>query len=531
MPPQVEEAEVPAATRKRGKRLIAVQGGEESREPARRFPTLAAMTASGSAPVGTDDDAEADDVGGDYAATEAMAESVASSRAETSSAELTAGMRVRAVAPPQAEAGAPAGTKKSRPLTALPFGRAIANASAAAGSVRPQRPRLLRGRPTARGLPPADTLLPAAGIHTAVAVVGALSGAVLLLARQPVGLWPLTLAIVAGIGGWLAASLAARSREGAVLALAATDVGLLVWLLALVGPRISLLFLIPGLALFALHLAGRPRPAGLVVAASVLAYAASAALSFGGLLQPMLTFTDASGAVCDGALACLGLLIFFRQALAVEARRRKAEALTAARSFELSAQRARNQALRQRIEADAERLHDALHNAVRGRPYDAPDADGPLSPLAEEVELAAARLAALQRDRDARRQMESAVRRLTRALERAWLGLPWEWPEPSGTELDEVVALLRSPNPRDTARARLDENSGLLPIPTLDLQHTPQAWVPPQPHPLAPLAEPHPLWSSGELRAVRPFDAGRRAQQSSLPWDEWDDWRTWDAEG
>lgn len=483
-----------------------------------------------------------DDTEGDYAATDADAEAVARSRPNLSvdtspEAKPHENAHVETANPPAAPPMAHA-TRQGRPLSVVPFMQAAATKRTAArqriaavSGDLPRPPRVLRAGPAGHGLPPADALLPAAGVHTAVAVVGALSGAVLLLARQPVGLWPLTLAIVAGIGGWLANSLAQRAREGAVIALAATDVGLLIWLLALVGPRISLLFLVPGLALFALHLAGRPRPAGIVVLISMVAYVACAALAYSGLLQPLFTFTDASGAVADGALACLGLLLFFRLALAAEARRHKAEALTAARSYELGAQRIRNQALRRRVEADAERLHDALHNAVRGRPHERVEAEGPLSPLAEEVELVTSRMAALQRDREARRQTESAIRRLTRTLERAWLGLPWEWPEPSGTELDEVIALLRSPNPRETARARLDESSGLLPIPTLDPQHVPSAWTPPQPHRLAPLAEPNPLWSSGELRATRPLANGQREHQSSLPWDEWDDWRRWDAEG
>lgn len=540
-PPRAEKAHL-AASRKGPPQKSAPPADDEASEPSRRFPTLATMAATAHAAGDTEGNSQGDGTEEDYAAADADANDVA-----RPSPNLNVDMSLDArpyvdtrpekasplAVPPMASA-----TRQSRPLSVVPFVRAAATKraaarerSAAASGDLPRPQRLLRSRPAAHGLPPADTLLPAAGIHTAVAVVGALSGAVLLLARQPVGLWPLTLAIVTGIGGWLANSLAQRSREGAVFALATTDVGVLIWLLALVGPRISLLFLVPGLALFALQLAGRPRPAGVVMVASVAAYVVCAALSYGGLLRPMLTFSDVTGAVFDGALACLGLLLFFRLALAAEARRHKAEALAAARSYELGAQRARNQALRRQVETDAERLHDALHDALRGRPHDPVEAEGPLSPLAEEVELIASRMAALQRDREARRQTESAIRRLTRVLERAWLGLPWEWPEPSGTELDEVVALLRSPNPRETARARLDENSGLLPIPTLDPQHVPPAWAPPQPHRLAPLAEPNPLWSSGELHATRPLARERHEQQSSLPWDEWDDWRGWDAEG
>ena len=34
-------------------------------------------------------------------------------------------------------------------------------------------------------------------------------------------------------------------------------------------------------------------------------------------------------------------------------------------------------------------------------------------------------------------------------IERAWVGLPWSWPDATGTLLDDMLALLRMPPPAD----------------------------------------------------------------------------------
>ena len=51
---------------------------------------------------------------------------------------------------------------------------------------------------------------------------------------------------------------------------------------------------------------------------------------------------------------------------------------------------------------------------------------------------------------------KSATRRLTRVIERAWLGLSWSWPDATGTILDDLLALLRTPPPPDTPDLRDD---------------------------------------------------------------------------
>lgn len=419
--------------------------------------------------------------------------------------------------------------REQAPLASSPAARPTPTPTLPRGSRRSTtgpRPALrLRPRP----LPAIDPILPLAGVQMAVAVCGALSGAALLVAGRPAGWWPLTLAAIAGIGGWLASTLAGQPHprpRGASWALLGSQLLALGWGLALVGPRSPLLIVAAALVLAALRLRGRGDAISVGIFAAAL-YLATVVLDVTAIVQPALALDATSGAVFDGVVSCLALLLIVRQALRLHALAAKAEALAAARSFEMDVVRGRATKLRRQVEGDAERLRQALRNAQTDAPAQAVSAAGALSPLADEIDVTAARLHALHRDREQRRQLERAIVRLVRALERGWLGLQWEWPDASGTKLDDVVALLRSPNPRETARAHLDDTSGLLPIPTLDAAHTPP-WAPPAPHPLAPLAEPEPLWSSGELRAAYLDSAHQAARQPVLPWDEWDDWRGWD---
>ncbi|HLY32358.1 MAG TPA: hypothetical protein VKQ36_15120, partial [Ktedonobacterales bacterium] len=104
---------------------------------------------------------------------------------------------------------------------------------------------------------------------------------------------------------------------------------------------------------------------------------------------------------------------------------------------------------REGAEHDANRLTQALAQAVQGRQIHPVHAEGSFSPLAEAINLAAERLATLQRDREDRLRLEGALATLIRAVERAWLGLPWSWPPPSGTSLDDLVTLLYTPRPQD----------------------------------------------------------------------------------
>ncbi|MFI5273825.1 MAG: hypothetical protein ACHQ4H_12400 [Ktedonobacterales bacterium] len=391
---------------------------------------------------------------------------------------------------------------------------------------QPARPAMRRRLPRPQPVPNADPVLPLAGVQTAVAVAGALSGAVLLLAGNPAGWWPLALAIISGIGGWLAYALT-RHPQRASRALLASQLAVLAWALALLGPRAALLVLVPALAMLALRLLGSAAAVAVVALAFAL-YAVCAALVVAGVLRPAVSLDLLSSAVLDGALSCLGLALALRAALGMYAARKRAEAIATARRYDQGIIHGRSAALRHQVEDDVERLRETLRAAHTGRVPHQVTSSGLLGPLAEEVDITAARMHTLLRDRDERRRLESAISRLARALERAWLGLPWDWPDPSDSALDDVVSLLRSPNPRETAKARLDDTSGLLPIPTLDTASAPP-WAAPLPHPLAPLAEPHPLWTSGELRVMHLDSAQATANQGPLPWEDWDHWRGWDG--
>jgi hypothetical protein len=168
--------------------------------------------------------------------------------------------------------------------------------------------------------------------------------------------------------------------------------------------------------------------------------------------------------------------------------------------------------------------------------------EGPLSQLNATIELFGERLAILQRDREERLRLEAALLNLTRAMERAWLGLPWTWPKLSGTSLDQLVALLRTPTPRDVQpEAGSQQTSPLVTIPTLDPSVTPRPWEAPRQHPRVREHLSDLTWSfaqsTGRRRHYQPRDdeasdgnaAPSSARDSSpLPWVEWDKWRDWD---
>ncbi|MDE3230343.1 MAG: hypothetical protein KGO05_10710, partial [Chloroflexota bacterium] len=108
-------------------------------------------------------------------------------------------------------------------------------------------------------------------------------------------------------------------------------------------------------------------------------------------------------------------------------------------------------------------------------------AQGALSAVAEAINLMADRLVDLRYDRDERKRLESTTRRLTRVIERAWLGLSWSWPDATGTILDDLLALLRTPPPSDTPD-HLDVTS---PTGQVVAPHLFRGWRPTEPTPRA----------------------------------------------
>jgi hypothetical protein len=190
--------------------------------------------------------------------------------------------------------------------------------------------------------------------------------------------------------------------------------------------------------------------------------------------------------------------------------------------------------LRQWTEDQAARLQELLIAALYGRGEVPSVLEGPLSPLNATIELFSERLAILQRDREERLRLEAALLSLTRAMERAWLGLPWTWPGLSGTSLDQLVALLRAPTPRDLqSEATSQETSPLVPIPSLDPSVTPPPWEAPRVHPrvyehLSDLTWSFAQSAPGEDHLQHEASEAPSRVPSPLPWVEWDEWRNWD---
>jgi hypothetical protein len=103
--------------------------------------------------------------------------------------------------------------------------------------------------------------------------------------------------------------------------------------------------------------------------------------------------------------------------------------------------------------------------------------------------VVAQRLVELAHDREERKRLESATRRLIRNIERAWLGLSWSWPEASGVILDDLVALLRTP-PSEPSQAP----DTLIPTGQLVAPHLYRAWQPGDSIPSQPLSPQPSLW-------------------------------------
>jgi hypothetical protein len=382
------------------------------------------------------------------------------------------------------------------------------------------------------GQPETAVIAPLAAVHAALATLSSLAGMVLLLQSMPGAVWLLSLAGICGAGGWLAFALAQQDERHALAgaALLLSQLGVLVWLLALFGPRAAILALVPALTLLALRTTWRNLAmAGIVVALAL--YVADSALTLAGWLQPGLSADAGLQALVDGCFLTLGLGLTLFTLLALHTRQARAEALLRSRLYEARQTRTRARQLRQQIEDDADLLEHSLVRALRGRGIDPIRVGSALGPLAEHIEVVAERLATLQQDREDRIRLDGATRGLTRALERAWLGLPWVWPQASGTALDALSALLRAPRPAEPPAASWPEETPTLvpvpvPVPTVDSS----PWDIVTPRPGSPAGGSGGSWPI-PLPDAAPDDKRPRvfaaSPNTTLPWDEWDAWRSW----
>jgi hypothetical protein len=258
----------------------------------------------------------------------------------------------------------------------------------------------------------------------------------------PVGMALLGFAVVGLALGALALGwVSIRPTHAAALMVACELVALAVGL-ALFGPRLEVLVLLPGLLLLAALLA----ELAVVVAAAVvalLAYTITVILTAQGTVHSLLSFTPAAGLWVDLALVLVGASLFLGAVVLATQQLRAALAGEAAATHTVTVLERRALTKRIAIDADAIALQTQLALALRGHDAQPVATCEDLVPLANMVNAATARVPNLMRDRQERLKMERAVRELTTALETAWAGFTWTWPAPSGTPLDRLVTMLR----------------------------------------------------------------------------------------
>ncbi|MDE3229001.1 MAG: hypothetical protein KGO05_03895, partial [Chloroflexota bacterium] len=348
-----------------------------------------------------------------------------------------------------------------------------------------RRATRLRERHAARRSRRAVTLSWVAFGHAAIASVAALI-AVIAGLRATSGadaagtlVWALILALIAGLGAGFGYFFAQDGRPLlATLSLVLSQLGAVAWAMALFGPRASLLALAPASVALALRGSGR-LSAFATGCAWFLLYWVDLALTLTGTTHPAATLGVVGAALVDSALTLVGLwmivnilISLYTSRMNVVARGRAVEHVALQTEAQLAD-------LRAQTEDDAAALRHALADALRGEQPERVYAQGALSAVAEAINLMADRLVDLRYDRDERKRLESATRRLTRVIERAWLGLSWSWPEATGTILDDLLALMRTPPPPD-APDQLDVTS---PTGQVVAPHLFRGWRPTEPTP------------------------------------------------
>ena len=327
------------------------------------------------------------------------------------------------------------------------------------------------------------------GTAALVAVIALLNGTAGARAVS-VFSWSITFALIAGTGaglGHLAWSM--KRPRLSVLTLLLSQLGLLAWTLGLLGARPALMLLVPFGVALALRGLGRAAAAMVGLAALAL-YELTLALGIAGMWTPAVTLPTIAASALDAVFVVIGLALTALMLTSLyatgeheRARIRAIERAARLATIELDA-------LRTRTEDDAEALRRALVAALHGAPSEGVRAEGALSPLAEQVNAVAERLVDLSYERDERKRLESAARRLIRNIERAWLGLSWSWPEASGVILDDLVALLRTPPPSEPAQLPEDTT----PTGQVVAPHLYRAWQPGVSIPSQPLAPQLGLW-------------------------------------
>lgn len=274
----------------------------------------------------------------------------------------------------------------------------------------------------------------------------ALAGAVMLIANpamQLAGVFLLTYtcAAVALIAFALIFARYQAPTGAAVLALGADVLAVLLGI-ALLGPRLETLVLLPGTLLITALLVDQ----WIVIMGACIgfgAFAVSLALSQFGMLHAALTIDEYTFRWLDMGFLFIGLVVLLVAINLVLQQLRSALANEAAMTHRLVVADRRSQAKRIAIDADAVALQTQLARTLRGMEAQPVTTCEELAPLANMINATTARLPALLHDREERLRLEKAIRDLASTLESAWAGFELRWPAQTGTTVDRLVTILR----------------------------------------------------------------------------------------
>jgi hypothetical protein len=309
-------------------------------------------------------------------------------------------------------------------------------------------------------------VLTAALGHVCVGLGLAVVASVVFLVSGAEGYTVLAIAAVTLIGGIAGYALVTTDRPAwaGALAMVAAQLAALALVFSVTGAQVAALLFAPAAAYLAQRMGGRT-VAIISGAGAVMVYLVFVIV---GLIWPSAGLHDSALLFFNLVAAVGGTALLLVSLLTAATARERGEAAARARLYEVRLLRARLAEVRESTERNARALEEALVSALRGRGIEPVAAEGTLSAVAEITNDVADRLATLQKDREDRLRLEGAVRAVVRALERGWHGMPWAWPEPSGTQLDQLIAYLRTPRPREqgTPLPWGDEAPTIVPRPT-----------------------------------------------------------------
>ena len=231
----------------------------------------------------------------------------------------------------------------------------------------------------------------------------------------------------------------------AILALTADLVATMVGI-ALIGPRLETLVLLPGSLLITALLADS---LFFVIAGGVLgiiAYSIAALLAQFGVIHPIVAIDPTVMGWVDTTFTIVGLTLLLVAITLVIVQFRRALANAAATEHRLQVLERRTRAKRAVLDADAIALQTEIARTLRGAASRQVTTCEELMPLATMINAMSARLPKLLSDREERLRLEKAIRELATTIETAWAGFGWNWPTPTGTTVDRIVTMLRPTN-------------------------------------------------------------------------------------